>query len=564
MSAPACANPGVDARKLNAKGIIAGSIRKGDADAVESMLEANPELLNAYVGGSSTPVCFACAFNQAAIVEVCIALGADLNKRNGAGQTPLLVAAGRGHIACVEALLRTELSVDIHALSRNGQTAIDVAESRRGHEDACAIAITCRSPQTTGVYNFLDDFRSDAPGGGGDEWVSLPQHFRMNGFQTIGAGKVFHPGKPPLNDAKFSWDNYVYFNGDDAGCNLNETIYPDVCPSSSPAEAFYDDRVVESIIKEIQRQGKIKGDGRKHFFFAAGLRRPHRPWHVPKDYYQLYDAHDLPLPRRTAPPKGAPLLARIRNAWPPENFFNVSSRVARLARFGYYASVSSTDAMIGRLLQSIEDEGFANTTVVALVSDHGFHLGEQGEYCKRTNFELATRIPLMIRAPNYPQSMGRSTDQFFSLLDLYKTLNALSHAAEKVENGVEGKDLSSLFLFPRERKDPESYAFSQMARCPVHDQPLNSACNNVPREQIPFMGFSVRTKLWRYTVWLPFDGRKNRADWSNSTSKVDELYSHAGDDGSNFNLFETVNVAEEHMDDIVPSLFALLRERFDY
>ena len=103
-----------------------------------------------------------------------------------------------------------------------------------------------------------------------------------------------------------------------------------------------------------------------------------------------------------------------------------------------------------------------------------------------------------------------------------------------------------------------------MARCPVHDQPLNSACNNVPREQIPFMGFSVRTKLWRYTVWLPFDGRKNRADWSNSTSKVDELYSHAGDDGSNFNLFETVNVAEEHMDDIVPSLFALLRKRFDY
>ena len=145
MSAPACANPGADARKLNAKGIIAGSIRKGDADAVESMLEANPELLNAYVGGSSTPVCFACAFNQAAIVEVCIALGADLNKRNGAGQTPLLVAAGRGHIACVEALLRTELSVDIHALSRNGQTAIDVAESRRGHEDACAIAITCEA-----------------------------------------------------------------------------------------------------------------------------------------------------------------------------------------------------------------------------------------------------------------------------------------------------------------------------------------------------------------------------------------------------------------------------------
>ena len=142
MSAPACANPGADARKLNAKGIIAGSIRKGDVDAVESMLEANPELLNAFVGGSSTPVCFACAFNQAAIVEVCIAHGADLNKCNGAGQTPLLVAAGRGHIACVEALLRTELSVDIHALSRNGQTAIDVAESRRGHEDACAIAIT--------------------------------------------------------------------------------------------------------------------------------------------------------------------------------------------------------------------------------------------------------------------------------------------------------------------------------------------------------------------------------------------------------------------------------------
>ena len=62
-------------------------------------------------------------------------------------------------------------------------------------------------------------------------------------------------------------------------------------------------------------------------------------------------------------------------------------------RWGYYASVSFTDHNIGMVLQALDDLDLAKNTVVALIGDHGWQLGEHGEWCKRTNFELGVRIP---------------------------------------------------------------------------------------------------------------------------------------------------------------------------
>ena len=95
---------------------------------------------------------------------------------------------------------------------------------------------------------------------------------------------MYHPGHPPNNDMPYSWDDYFVKNGDDGGCRPNETIYDNVCPSSQPDSDFYDNQLCTATVAQIEA-AKAMG---KPFFIAAGLRRPHRLWHVPRWAYDLY------------------------------------------------------------------------------------------------------------------------------------------------------------------------------------------------------------------------------------------------------------------------------------
>merc|ERR1711907_839442 len=150
--------------------------------------------------------------------------------------------------------------------------------------------------------------------------------------------------------------------------------------------------------------------------------------------------------------------------------------------------------------------GVDSNTVVAFVGDHGWHLGEQGEWCKRTNWELAVRVPFMIRSPKHPDSAGKSTAVLAELVDLYRTLASLAGAGS-VEDGVEGVDLSP--VFGSTGSVNRSVVFSQMARCPVTGLGPRSDCNNVARDNIKYMGFTARDDTWRYTIWLRFNGTSN-------------------------------------------------------
>ena len=107
-----------------------------------------------------------------------------------------------------------------------------------------------RSPQTTGVYNFIDHFREK---GVGADWTSMPEHFKKHGYYVSGGGKIYHPNKPPNNDMPLSWDNYYKPNGDDHGCRSNETIYTDVCPSDEPDDAFYDNVLAKLAVEEMAK-----------------------------------------------------------------------------------------------------------------------------------------------------------------------------------------------------------------------------------------------------------------------------------------------------------------------
>jgi iduronate 2-sulfatase len=467
--------------------------------------------------------------------------------------------------------------------------------------------LTGRSPQNTSVYNFIDHFREPQIGA---NWTTLPQYFKNLGYKTLGGGKIYHPMHPPNDDVPLSWSpgGYFFANGDDGGClNSSEVIYECVCPSAETNfTKFYDAALTEAAVEQLRLHvasgGGSASASASPFFLGVGLRRPHRSWHVPRRFYDLYPNNGshptaIKLAKHKLAPVGTPALAYIDNAWPSMIHMDRSTalpdHIAELGRWGYYAASSFTDYNIGTLLRGLEDLRLDKTTVVALIGDHGWELGEHAEWCKRTNWEVGLRVPLMIRSPRHASSSyGRHTKSLVEALDLYRTLAALAMPAAAaaasagvgagadadateglnaaVDEEVEGVDLSSLFADPR--TSLKDAAFSQMARCPsTGTLGPESACNEVRLAEIGYMGYSIRTDRWRYTVWLAFNGTANRAVWP-STAAVgaggdgllgEELYDHEGDDGSDFDAYENVNLATKpSFAGTKAKLLATLRAKF--
>lgn len=151
-----------------------------------------------------------------------------------------------------------------------------------------------------------------------------------------------------------------------------------------------------------------------------------------------------------------------------------------------------------------------------------------------TLFESATRVPLLIRAPHLSAtSAGKITDSPAQLLDMYPTLATLAGLPKP--SSVDGVDLSPLFVNPL-NTTVSAGAFTQQARCyqkgaaTPNPTALQASltrmmtCEFVPRDKMDFMGYTIRTREWRYTAWLGWDGSKLAPLWNTSVGA--ELYDH--------------------------------------
>ena len=96
----------------------------------------------------------------------------------------------------------------------------------------------------------------------------------------------------------------------------------------------------------------------------------------------------------------------------------VSATVEQNLIHGYYACVSYVDTQIGRLLDALEAQGLADNTIVVVWGDHGFHLGDHGQWCKHSNFELDARVPLIVKVP-WMQG-AQKINSLVELLDVYQ------------------------------------------------------------------------------------------------------------------------------------------------
>ena len=405
-----------------------------------------------------------------------------------------------------------------------------------------------RRPQRTLAWNFLDHFRTVGP-----DWISFPQYFKQHNYTTLGTGKTFHPGLPPNNDEPLSWSqDEDYYSAPNAYPDCERWPHSYVCPTSEPWDVFSDylnmNRTREQIFKYANRSNP--------FFLTFGAHRPHLPFHVPKEFWDRYGAtENISLPKHESAPSGMPPIAftyecdgktvvTALDDEAPIPYPNASTalpdNMTRTLRRGYYASVSWTDHLIGELLRALDEAGVANDTIVALIGDHGWQLGEHNIWGKHTNFELGTRVPFMIRVPGTRPFVS---DALVESVDLYPTIASL--AGVGIPADLDGLDLSPLIR--RSRTTLKDAVFSEYPRCPTNiSTPWDdsTSCVETPRERFTAMGYSVRTKDWRYTLWLHWDGAALRGDFSRPAIGV-ELYNHAGDDGRDFDTFENVNLADD-------------------
>lgn len=370
--------------------------------------------------------------------------------------------------------------------------------------------LTGLRPDSTHVYDLQTHFRDVVP----ESVTTLPQHFKQQGYHTEFWGKIYHASL--LDSASWSregnrqerriepqWpqENWRAYATEESNqlAEQNNGGGPPYERAEVPDNAYPDgvvaERAVETLAELSQRN--------QPFFLAVGFYKPHLPFNAPQKYWNLYDADAIELPGTTAPPDGAPSLALTE--WGELRAYSfipargeVEDSMARNLIHGYRACVSYTDAQIGKLLRELDRLNLSDNTVVVLWGDHGWKLGEYGDWCKHTNFELDTHSPLIVRVP-HQATAGRKTSALIELVDIYPTLCEL--AGLPLPSHLQGTSFAPLLRDPEQ--DWKPVALSQYPR------------------QDGIMGYSMRTDRYRYTRWQDARGTVvNRELYDHATSAI--------------------------------------------
>lgn len=209
--------------------------------------------------------------------------------------------------------------------------------------------------------------------------------------------------------------------------------------------------------------------GDQPFFIAVGFYRPHVPEVVPAAYFDLYSPEQVAI-AQTTPEQLAAVLPASRT-WTPDNLGMTADEQRRFIH-AYYAATSFMDAQVGRLLAALDELDLADDTIVVFTSDHGFLLGEHGQWQKQLLFEESARVPLIIRVPG-TRNAGQRSPRTVEMVDIYPTLTDLTGLPRYTRN--EGQSLAALL------DDPDLDTWAKPALSQVAG------------------GRSVRTERYRYT-----------------------------------------------------------------
>lgn len=439
-----------------------------------------------------------------------------------------------------------------------------------------ASLMTGARPDTTGLFHNYVSLRELQP-----NIVTLPQHLIKHGYETVYCGKIFHQGD---TDEEHSWSRApvkwlknvkrprggyaLPKNNKMRAENLQRMLAkygeaarrglgagPAYEKADVPDHAYIDGYETLRAIATMKEM--VQGD--KPFFLALGFKKPHLNWTAPSRYWDLYDRAAIPMAAEsTAPSKGAAMglhaSFELRTRAGIPKYGPLGDDLSKTLKHAYLACVSYVDAQIGRMVAALEEAGVRDNTIIVVWGDHGWHLGDMGVWGKATNYEIATRVPLIIWTPDMG-TRGEKTPALVELVDIYPTLCEL--AGVPVPEHVEGHSFVPLLAEPH--RAWKSAAFSQYPNPALREwaaNPLSQEMRetwfgplieNVEQRIINqqgerwnrelfeqhLMGYTIRTERYRLVVWR--DHRNPQEE-----PLFVELFDHQSDPQ------ETQNVADSH------------------
>jgi len=182
---------------------------------------------------------------------------------------------------------------------------------------------------------------------------------------------------------------------------------------------FYDhDRIVTDWACDYLKEAGKKNNG--PWALYVGLLYPHWPYTVPEQYFNLYDPEKIEMPCDCVIPYNQKLHPEVANFQRAQDLTNLTDEDIRRTLAAYYGMVTCMDEMIGRILNTLEQEGMMENTYIIYTSDHGDSLGEHGLFYKQCSYEGSVGVPLIFAGPDIPK--GKQVDTPVSLIDLYPTI----------------------------------------------------------------------------------------------------------------------------------------------
>ena len=386
-------------------------------------------------------------------------------------------------------------------------------------------------PDSTRVWHLGDKFREINP-----DAVTMPQYFHKYGYYTVNIGKIFHNYMPD----SISWDEpdlrpypygeevnllrdgeTFYVNEEshdiqrtrrDSILAIRKVTYADGWNCGPVVEIglgedheYIDGAQTDLAIETLKR---IK-DLDKPFFLALGYYRPHLPFAAPKKYWDLYDRDSIPLPDNPSRPLGSPSFSmnsmyELRayagtDKKPHPVDGTIGEDTTRLLKHGYLASVSYVDACVGKLIEAMKEMDIYDNTLIIIWGDHGWKLGDLGSWGKMTNYEVDTKVPLIVKAQGTGQKaevggkvLSNKVEGLVELVDIFPSLCEL--AGVPVEDYLQGTSFVPLLENPDQ--EWKEAVFSQFHRRP-----------QVAYDGGRYMGYSVRTKDFHYIQWHTWDNK---------------------------------------------------------
>jgi iduronate 2-sulfatase len=362
-------------------------------------------------------------------------------------------------------------------------------------------------PDVTKVWDLDTHFRPAQP-----DCITLPQHFKANGYQCEALSKIYHKGHEDgrswtaphwypfgrsVDTDLVDWTKQIVTKHDVNVLEYSSTEANDTSVKKKDKEAkagpsfeisSKDDSELPdgaTADEAVKRLATLKAKGQP-FFLAVGFLKPHLPFVAPKKYWDLYDPNSIPLPAIDHLPEGAPPYVghtngEIHNYPGVPKGDPIQADFAKNLRHGYCACISYMDAQVGKVLDALEKEGLADNTIIVLWGDHGWQLGDHGLWHKHTNFELATRAPLLISVPG-SKTAGQKCHATVEFVDVYPTLAELCGLPNPT--GLSGRSLKTFINNPS--ASSTKVAISQYPK-------------KAPEGQV--MGYSIRNDRYRATFY---------------------------------------------------------------